>query len=156
MASVGHMATKMSIVEKAIRWGAGAKNRKPWKELFFKNGFNSSLSPEDIGKWAEPLEMVRIAPSASNRQPWRIVWEQATDSFHFYRRRSKGYMTRNKVLFGMADLQRVDMGIAMCHFEMTCKDSGLSGNWSFDEPNMGKLPESTEYVASWQTSPQNV
>ena len=155
VAAFGHMASKMSMVEKAIRWGAGAKNRKPWEDLFFKNGFNGSLSTEDIGKWAEPLEMVRIAPSSSNRQPWRVVWESATDSFHFYRRRSKGYMTRNKVLFGMADLQRVDMGIAMCHFEMTCKESGFSGKWSFDEPNIEKLPESTEYVASWQTSPQN-
>lgn len=152
VAAFGYMAPKKSMVEKAIRWGAGAKNRKTWKDLFLKNGFNGSLSPGDIGKWAEPLEMVRIAPSSSNRQPWRIVWEQATGGFHFYRKRSKGYMTRNKMLFGMADLQRIDMGIAMCHFEMTCRESGLSGKWSFDEPNIGKLPELTEYVASWQTS----
>ena len=152
VASVGHMAPKMRMVEKAIRWGAGAKNRKPWKDLFFKNGFNGSLSPEDIGKWAEPLEMVRIAPSASNRQPWRIVHESTTRRFHFYLQRSKGYQTRNKILFGIADLQRVDMGIAMCHFEMTGKDLGFFGKWSFDEPNIGKLPELTSYVASWQTS----
>lgn len=156
VAAFGHMASKMSLVEKAIRWGAGAKNRKPWEELFFKNGFNGSLSTEDIGKWAEPLEMVRIAPSASNRQPWRIVWEPATGSFHFYRQRSKGYKARNKMLFGMADLQRVDMGIAICHFEMASKESGFPGKWLFDEPNIGKLPESTEYVASWRTSPQNL
>ncbi|MBI5589785.1 MAG: nitroreductase [Deltaproteobacteria bacterium] len=152
VASVGHMAPKMRIMEKALRWGAGAENRKPWKDLFFNNGFNGPLSPEDIGKWAEPLEMVRIAPSASNRQPWRIVRESATMRFHFYLQRTKGYQTRNKMLFGMADLQRVDMGIAMCHFEMTCNDSGISGKWSFDEPDIGTLPELTAYVASWQPS----
>ena len=152
VAAIGHKAPKMSMVEKVMRWGAGAKNRKPWQDLFFKNGFNGSLSPEDTGKWAQPLEMVRIAPSASNRQPWRIVRESTTRRFHFYRRRSKGYQTRNKMLFGMADLQRVDMGIAMCHFEMTCNDLGLPGKWSFDEPDIGKLPESTAYVVSWQPS----
>jgi nitroreductase len=152
VASIGHMAPKMSMVEKVMRWGAGAKNRKHWKDLFFNNGFNGSLSPEDTGKWAQPLEMVRIAPSASNRQPWRIVRESTTRRFHFYLQRTKRYQTRNKMLFGMADLQRVDMGIAMCHFEMTCNDSGLSGKWSFDEPDIGKLPESTAYVASWQPS----
>jgi nitroreductase len=153
VAAIGHMAPKMSMVEKVMRWGAGAKNRKPWKDLFFNNGFNGSLSPEDVGKWAEPLEMARIAPSASNRQPWRIVRESTTRCFHFYLQRTKGYQTRNKMLFGMADLQRVDMGIAMCHFEMACNDSGLSGKWSFDEPDIGNLPELTAYVASWQPSP---
>ncbi len=152
VASVGYIAPKMRMVEKALRWGADAKNRKPWKDLFFKNGFNASLSPEDIGKWAEPLEMVRIAPSASNRQPWRIVQESTIQRFHFYLQRTKGYQTRNKMLFGIADLQRVDMGIAMCHFEITCKDSGLSGKWIFDEPDIGNLPELTAYVASWQPS----
>ncbi|MGD9974497.1 MAG: nitroreductase family protein [Desulfatirhabdiaceae bacterium] len=152
VAAIGYMASKMGMVEKAIRWGAGAENRKPWKALFFKNGFNECLSPEDTGKWADPLEMVRIAPSASNRQPWRIVYESTTGSFHFYLQRTKGYQSRNKTMFGMADLQRVDMGIAMCHFEMTCNDSGLSGKWVFHEPDIGNLPESTTYVTSWETS----
>ena len=30
-----YIAPKMRMVEKALRWGAGAKNRKPWKDLFF-------------------------------------------------------------------------------------------------------------------------
>lgn len=152
VAAIGYMAPKMRMVEKAIRWGAGAEDRKPWKALFFKNGFDRYLSAEDIGKWADPLEMVRIAPSASNRQPWRIVYESATGQFHVYLQRTKRYQTRNKMMFGMADLQRVDMGIAMCHFETTCKDSGLSGKWGFHEPDIGNLPESIEYVVSWETS----
>ena len=156
VAAVGHPAPNMRMVEKVMRWGADAENRKPWKDLFFNNGFNASLSPEDAGKWAQPLEMVRIAPSASNRQPWRIVLESQTRRFHFYLRRSKGYQTRNKMLFGISDLQRVDMGIAMCHFEMTCSELGLSGKWSFGEPDIGSLPESTAYVASWQPSRQDI
>jgi hypothetical protein len=132
-----------------MRWGAGANNRKPRQELFFKNTFGQPLSPEDSKEWNTPLEMVRLGPSASNRQPWRIVKQAEGYTFHFYLQRTKRYQTRNRILFGMADLQRVDMGIAMCHFETTAVDLGLSGQWHFGEPDIGQLPEQTSYVASW-------
>lgn len=147
--AIGYAAPKKGIVEKAIRWGAGSKNRKPWHNLFFDRSFNAQLSPASAGGWAEPLEAVRLAPSASNRQPWRIVKQTGNNAFHFYMQRTKGYYTRNRTLFNMADLQRVDMGIAMCHFEMTCSSIGLSGSWQFDEPEISALPQLTEYVSSW-------
>ncbi len=153
--STGHIASKKSLLEKTMRWGAGANNRKPWQTLFFKDtftqplSFDQPLSPEDSEEWNTPLEMVRIGPSASNRQPWRIVKQTGSNIFHFYMQRSMGYQTRNRMLFGMADLQRVDMGIAMCHFEMTAVDLGLVGKWHFEEPDIGKLPDQTSYVASW-------
>jgi hypothetical protein len=92
---------------------------------------------------------VRNGPSASNQQPWRIVKQADSNTFHFYLQRTKRYQSRNRILFGMADLQRVDMGIAMCHFEMTAVDLGLAGQWRFEEPDVGKLPDQTSYVASW-------
>jgi len=147
--AIGYAAPKKSMVEKAIRWGAGAKNRKPWHELFFDQTFDSALLPDTTGVWADPLEAVRLGPSASNRQPWRIVKQADGNAFHFYLQRTKGYYKRNRTLFNMADLQRVDMGIAMCHFEMTFRDIGLGGTWRFDESQAVALPELTEYVASW-------
>jgi len=147
--ATGYIAPQKSLLEKTMRLGAGANNRKPWQALFFQDMFTQPLSTENSAKWNTPLEMVRIGPSASNRQPWRVIKEAGSSKFHFYMQRSKGYQTRNRVLFGMADLQRVDMGIAMCHFEMTAIDIGLSGKWHFDEPDIGKLPKQTNYVASW-------
>jgi hypothetical protein len=41
------------------------------------------------------------------------------------------------------------MGIAMCHFELAMLEIGEKGNWSVKPPETGKLPENTEYVASW-------
>ncbi len=148
--ATGYIASGKSLLEKTMRWGAGADNRKSRQTLFFKNAFDHPLSPEESGDWNTPLEMVRIGPSASNRQPWRIVKQSDRPVFHFYMQRSKGYKTRNRILFGMADLQRVDMGIAMCHFEMTAVDRGLDGQWHFEEPDIGNLPEQTSYVASWE------
>jgi hypothetical protein len=148
--SAGHTASKKSLLEKTMRWGAGADNRKPWQTLFFRNTFDQALSTKDAKEWNTPLEMMRIGPSASNRQPWRIIRQTGSNSFHFYLQRTKRYQTRNRMLFGMADLQRVDMGIAMCHFEMTAVDLGLTGQWYFEEPDIGQLPDQTSYIISWK------
>jgi len=148
--ALGHIAPQKSLLEKTMRWGTGADNRKPWQTLFFRNTFDQPLTPEAAGEWNTPLEMVRIGPSASNQQPWRIVKHAENDTFHFYLQRTQRYQARNRILFGMADLQRVDMGIAMCHFEITAVDLGLAGEWRFDEPDIGQLPDQTRYVASWE------
>lgn len=56
-------------------------------------------------------------------------------------------------LIGVADLQRVDMGIAMCHFELTARELGLTGHWAVSEPDIKKPDGFTEYTASWVTEP---
>jgi hypothetical protein len=47
------------------------------------------------------------------------------------------------------DLQRIDLGIAMCHFELTAREDGLPGRWSRRSPDMGPVPTHTQYVVSW-------
>ncbi len=85
-------------------------------KLFFEDSFSTPLTKEKAGAYMQPLEMVRRAPSASNKQPWRIV--RITDRWHFYLQRTKGYGKGTLMyrILRLADLQRVDMGIAMCHF----------------------------------------
>ena len=36
----------------------------------------------EAGDYARPLEMVRLAPAATNAQPWRV--RKARDVYHFY------------------------------------------------------------------------
>ncbi|MCP3954773.1 MAG: nitroreductase, partial [Desulfobacterales bacterium] len=72
--AIGHPATGKRLFEKAIRWGAGSDNRKPVRELFFQSDFESPL--DTVNNGLEPLAMVRLAPSASNRQPWRVVVDE--------------------------------------------------------------------------------
>ena len=49
------------------------------------------------------------------------------------------------------DLQRLDLGIAMSHFELTARELSLSGRWEKRPPSLSPLPERTEYVQSWIT-----
>ena len=83
------------------------------------------------------LEMVRLAPSASNKQPWRVVRDG--DRFHFFLQRTPGYReSLLKKALGIFDLQRVDMGIAMSHFELTIKSWEFRGIGLCNEPTIKK------------------
>ena len=71
-------------------------------------------------------------------------------NWHFYLKRTRGYSERRLVrLTTVADLQRIDMGIAMCHFELTARETGPKGNWLVDEPAHIRSEELCEYTASW-------
>ena len=122
--------------------------RKPWDELFFDRGFDAPLAREAAGTHAAALEMVRLAPSASNNQPWRIVREKGGGRFHFYIQRTKNYRER-WAFIGTADLQRVDMGIAMCHFEAAARGAGMSGSWTVLDPGLTVRDTLCEYTATW-------
>jgi len=147
VASIGYIAERgRSVV--TMRKLVGAHNRQPWENMFFLKSFGNPLSPDDAGAYAVPLEMVRIGPSATNKQPWRIIKDGNT--WHFYLQRTKGYgNSLTFKLLRLADLQRVDMGIAMNHFELTASETGLKGNWAVREPQITKPDSLTEYTVSW-------
>jgi hypothetical protein len=89
------------------------------------------------------LEMIRLAPSASNKQPWRII--KTGDTFHFYLKRTPGY---GKISKGV-DLQLIDMGIAMSHFELSCQELGMKGHWVNLDPGISSS-EIVDYCISWE------
>jgi len=148
VAAVGYVAEKPRWYDPLIRRSAGADKRLSWDELVFDGTFDKRLSVDTCGQFATPLEMVRLGPSASNKQPWRIIRDGR--KWHFYLQRTRGYGERNRALFKLADMQRVDMGIAMCHFDLTLREMGLSGEWLLDEPNVEKPDELTEYIVTWR------
>jgi len=133
----------------APRQRVGADSRLPWQDLIFHKQFGIPLSSEDADTQAVPLEMVRLGPSASNKQPWRIIKDG--DTWHLYLQRTPGYGSGSMVfnLLRLADLQRVDMGIAMCHWELAARELGLQGEWVVREPDIIKPDGQTEYTASW-------
>ena len=146
--SVGYSAKKPRRIESLFRSGGGTDRRLPWEQLFFEGKYGAPLAKDSAGEYARPLEMVRLAPSASNRQPWRILKEG--DRWHFYLQRTPGYRKRRLVnIFTVADLQRIDMGIALSHFELTAGDLNLGGNWQVSKPDIELPNEDTEYTISW-------
>jgi len=47
------------------------------------------------------------------------------------------------------DIQRIDIGIAMCHFEMTLVEAGIKGSWRIlKEINVQEIQEA-QYTISW-------
>lgn len=145
VSSVGYIADKPRRVDALIRRGAGAEQRVAWDQIFFEGGFGAPLSKQAAGPYALPLDMVRLAPSASNQQPWRIVKDG--DAWHFYLQRTSEY--RDGGLMRMADMKRIDMGIAMSHFELTAGGLGLNGRWSAQEPDLEVPNALAEYLVSW-------
>jgi hypothetical protein len=146
--SVGYIA-EPDRSQDWVRRRAGSDQRLAWENLFFHKRFGEILSPDEAAAFAVPLEMARLGPSASNKQPWRILKDG--DAWHFYLQRTRGYGS-GSLAFGLlrlADLQRVDMGIAMCHFELAAQESGLKGQWGLQEPDIAKPDSRTEYTVSW-------
>lgn len=147
VAAAGLTADQRSIQDLLVRRQADGNHRKTWNKLFFDGSFRMPLSEENAGPYATVLEMVRIAPSASNKQPWRILKDGV--DWHFYLQRTPGYPPPAPVK--IADLQRIDMGIAMCHFADAAAALGLSGLWKNARP-AHSLPDSlTSYVITWHT-----
>lgn len=144
--SLGIPAHRRSLVDRLTHFGAGSARRLQWERLFFDGDWDRPLDEEAAGAYATPLEMVRLAPSASNRQPWRVL--RKGQAWHFFLHRTPGYDKVSEPVSGGSDLQRVDMGIAMCHFELTARELGLEGCWSV-EPEADGEAEQAEYVVSW-------
>jgi len=144
--SLGIPADRRSLIDRLSHIGAGSARRLQWERLFYDGSWDRPLDEEAAGDYATPLEMVRLAPSASNRQPWRVLRQGG--AWHFFLQRTPGYGKVSEPVSGGSDLQRVDMGIAMCHFELTARELGLEGHWSV-EREAGGGPEPAEYVASW-------
>jgi len=139
---VGYAADRRSVVDHVFRFSAGSNKRKPWEQLFFERDL-TGMKREAAGPYETVLTCVRVGPSASNKQPWRIIRDEARKSFHFYLERTPGYSDA----YGEVRLQNVDMGIAMCHFALSARELGLEGCWQVADPGLkaGKM----EYIASW-------
>ncbi len=140
---LGYPASQKSLTEKIMRRFAGSDQRKPWQDIFFIDDFSRPLNETAVGKYREALENMRLAPSASNKQPWRILYDTKQLMFHFYLERSRQYK-----MMGIARLQDIDLGIAMSHFEITAREAELNGNWLIKKD----MPQENarEYMVSWQ------
>lgn len=142
---LGYSAKDESFLSKSMKWGAKSATRKAWSELFFKDKSLNPLSTSEAGAFEQVLELLRWAPSASNKQPWRILKDGT--NYHFFMQ--ENLMTTKAVGF---PLQRVDMGIAMCHFELGARELGLKGSWvdmKLDSFFIQKAPCS--YLITWQS-----
>jgi nitroreductase len=133
---LGYPAAKMAFREIVMRKGIKADTRKDNGELFFDEEYNKPLIIDENMK--DVFEGIRLAPSAVNKQPWRII--RKGNSYHFYLKQElKGE--------GTLDIQKIDIGIALCHFDLLAKEKGLSAKLSIEDPDIS-VPDSVRYIAT--------
>ncbi len=139
---LGITAKKMSIKETLMRKGVKAYSRMKFEELFFKGDFSNPLDEryaKEQGLY-DDLEAVRLAPSAVNKQPWRIVIDGK--KAHFYEKHDKGFLNPNY------DLQKIDLGIALYNFEAQMLSEARKPVLSMDVPGIA-IPDGVDYIATY-------
>ena len=140
---VGYPAVKRSLTETLMRSTMKSSSRKPWEALFYQQDFHTPLTKDMAGAYAVPLEMVRLAPSAKNAQPWCV--RKDGDNYHFYITYKQGLSKGEELI------KRVDLGIALSHFHQTALEQGLTGNFENMPQENGNLPENTYNIISWRS-----
>ena len=117
-----------------IRAAIRRKSRKP-------ESFVESETPfGDLPLWIQKgAEAISLGPSAVNAQPWRVLVRG--DCAHFYEKKSRGGDDW--------DIQKIDMGIALCHFELGAAESGLRAALKAEDPGIS-APEGLCYIASFR------
>jgi nitroreductase len=134
---VGYAAGRKRLWDVFINADGHHRSRKPFDRIFFDHDFATPLTPGAAGPYREPLEMIRMAPSANNFQPWRVVKDE--DALHFYHK---------KMIGGFDD---IDMGIALCHFGESCRELGIAG--AFKPLPQAPPTKDATYSISWQARP---
>ena len=137
---LGYPAKKRSIKDAVMRKGLKADQRRPFGELFYSGTYGNPLDEKEAGIYLTALEMARLAPSAANKQPWRAIVSDG--KVHFYERRTM----RESPL---GDIQKVDVGIALCHFDLTMKEEGRNGSFFTEDPGFD-VPDDVEYIISYK------
>ncbi len=147
IAAVGYGAETKTLREKLIRSQVKADERKPFETLFYSNSLETPIehSKNNPHRYFIPLELVRLGPSASNKQPWRVIIQG--DDAHFYLKRTPKYATGLKI-----DIQAIDMGIALAHFEVGL----IHLNMKYQMVQCKDIPtdDALEYVISFKIKTQ--
>lgn len=129
------VAAKPTVREKITRLAVRSKNRKSFESMFFNGDFDTPLHPD--GPFGEALAMMRLAPSSTNSQPWRALVSGDTVTF-YYKPKSA--------------LSILDCGIGICHFDLTERSRGKSGNF-FEDGNAPSPPDDWVYLISYRSTP---
>lgn len=98
-------------------------------ENFSRKSINAiTNTPEDVC-----IEAVRLAPSGMNTQPW--FFEKLDDKIFVYKKKLSLPIS---LLYHKSD---IDMGIALCHYSLACREFGQKFSFVFDT----KMPAKNGY-----------
>lgn len=140
MSPLGTAAAKKSVRETMMRAGIRADTRKKFSEIFFDGSTDMPLTESRYPELTEILKAVQLAPSAVNKQPWRVIVNE--NGVYFYMKHDKGYIDSKGW-----DMQKIDMGIALSHFALCAEQNGLNTKFSLEDPEL--KANGLEFVAGF-------
>jgi len=142
---LGYPEHKQTRLDKLARFASDASKRMNWERLFFKFSNLMPLKPDLIQDYSDSFEMVRLAPSSGNTQPWRILFDEIAREFHFFKKPVSNRYEKK----GLHD---IDLGIALAHFELTSFYNDLSGNWiKYIKEELDSIHD-LQYIITWKCS----
>jgi len=147
--AIGKPARTRGLLDRFIRNAAGSADRLPAEEIARareRDAVAAGLLHEPAV--ARMIEAVRRAPSASNRQPWRLVLardEGGAILIDLYLARNDRY----ERLAGYG-IQAVDGGIAARHVEVAANELGFLPERRFQAMEGTADPQGCGFIIGWR------
>ena len=140
---LGYSKEKETNSDKLQRMAINASKRQGWEKLFFNYTSAAPLNPDAVPGYSDSLEMVRLAPSSGNTQPWRVFFDDLKNEFHFFKKPvNERYESKG--------LHDIDLGIALSHFELASLYNNLSGSWiKYPDENITPIRD-LQYIRTWK------
>ena len=129
-----------SALNRLVRRAAGAERRLAPEQIYHEQFWDHPAAPpSDL---ASVVEAARLAPSAKNAQPWRLL--QRGDALHLYVTRvNRRYGTGSSL-----EYRFFDGGICMANMSAALEAAGRGGRWLFDSADRPPETEELEYLAT--------
>ena len=124
-------------INSLIRKGVGATNKLPAEKIFFMDTFNNPGTPStDL---APIIEAARLAPSAVNAQPWRLLWTE--DQLFLFVTQTNSRYPASKI-----DYRLYDGGICMANISVALEAIGQAATWRFLAVTNSDIPPHPENI----------
>lgn len=119
------------LIERVAGAVMGSRRRKPFGDLF-RTSLGNYPAPES-GRFGMALDMMRLAPSSVNSQPWRALVGE--NEVHFYACGKSRYLY-------------IDCGIGLCHFHTALSAEGRDGRFAV-HANPPVAPDGWVYLTTY-------
>lgn len=130
--AVGRPSSRVTMIDRALRLMAGSARRKSADKLFFEGTIASPVAVTDGGEAIDPiLEALRLAPSSSNSQAWRVI-KASSGKYLLYMLYDNHYTP-------------LDAGIAVCHLSLA---AGRQPSFDAAAAAMAAAPAKWHFVAA--------
>lgn len=140
--ALGKPAGRRSLADRIVTRAAKARSRKSLESLIFSHD-GSGLDGGSLSEpWLTVVQVLRGAPSASNKQPWRLTRLPEDGGWLMFLDEDRVY---NNSL-GEVHIQNIDIGIGMLHFQEAAAALGMAGHWT-PLPGAGGSPVESRSIA---------